>query len=53
MNLSAMKLNEIAALPGVVDLPLTKRAKFAAALRDEANGDHEAAEAKLEAACAA
>lgn len=45
--LEGLSLREIAALPGVKDLPLMVRGQFAIALRAEAAGDLEKAESAL------
>lgn len=53
MNYHEMHLVEVAGLPGVRDLPLTVRGKFAQALQAEVRGDHAVAAAKLNEAVAA
>jgi hypothetical protein len=45
-----MKLTEISKLPGVLDLPMSVRAKFIGALRAESEGDFEKAAQRLDAA---
>ena len=53
MDYSKMSLVEIGQLPGVKDMePLMKRARFSQALKLEAQGKKEEAEAKLEEAIA-
>ena len=47
MDYATMKVSEVAALPGVSDLPLRVRGPFAQALIAEARGEHANAAAKL------
>jgi hypothetical protein len=54
MDYSNMTLMELCKLPGVEDIqPLKARAAFGKALKEEALGHHEAAEALLNEACQA
>ena len=54
MSYVEMNLLEVSKLPGVSDItPVKAKAKFAQALKAEAEGDHTKAESLLEEACAA
>ena len=48
MDYATMKVSEVAALPGVSDLPLRVRGPFAQALIAEARGEHTNAANKLD-----
>jgi len=52
-DLKDMEVKDICKLPGVADLKLSARLKFAKALKSEANGNHAEAELFLNEAIAA
>ena len=52
LDYATAPLTQVTKEPGLADLPLQVRAKFAQALRLEAQGDHAGAEVKLNEAIA-